>query len=582
MTSHAHASARFVLVSESDAGMKKRVKTRESNKIMPLPVDPNEFFREVTIRISSSLDVNVAVSNLHDYLKDIIPMDGMHLQYRSTDGGMYLLGQIDYSNVPLPQGFRKGDKPFVVLNDRDYARLKGEMDGLGRHIGAVHFINMPEPRLEELIRRIVRDIPDMPVPSMMHLQLDIQGQILGTLDLAMLAENVYTEEHAALLNLVKEPVSLAMANARQYLELAALKDRLADDNRAMRLDLDRLSGNQVVGADFGLRHVMEMVRQVAPINNPILLLGETGTGKEVIANAIHLASPRREKPLVRVQCGAIPDTLLDSELFGHEKGAFTGALAAKRGRFERADEGTIFLDEIGELTLEAQVKLLRVLQEKEFERLGGTRTQKVDVRVVAATHRDLEGMVAKGQFREDLWYRLNVFPIRLPPLRHRKEDIASLTLFFVQRKAREMGLSRIPSLAGHALEQLQAYDWPGNVRELQNVVERALILNPQGPLSFASLHRSERGTEGSHLPIAGPSSVGLNATARTSAHGVFTPRSLEELEREHIEATLRHCGGWVEGKRGAAALLGMNPSTLRGRMRKLGIAFGRPKGKDTD
>ncbi len=541
---------------------------------MSLPVDPNEFFRQVTIRISSSLDVDTAVGNLYDYMKDIIPMDGMHLQYRSVDGGMYLLGmQLEQKNLSEYPAFSKGEKePFLVINDHDFDHVKRTMKQLGFQIGSVHIINQPEPRLGELIGQY---FPAVPIPSMMHLELDIQGQILGHLDIAKMADDVYTEEHARLLNQVKEPISLAMANARQYLELAELKDRLAEDNKAMRLDLDRLSGNQVIGADFGLRQVMDMVRQVAAINNPVLLLGETGTGKEVIANAIHLASPRRDKPMVRVQCGAIPDSLLDSELFGHEKGAFTGALAAKRGRFERADEGTIFLDEIGELTLEAQVKLLRVLQEKEFERLGGTRTQKVDVRVIAATHRDLEQMVSQGSFREDLWYRLNVLPIRLPPLRHRKEDIAALTLHFMQRKTREMGISQIPPLASHAMDQLRDYDWPGNVRELQNVVERALILNPQGPLHFANLHRVDH-EKSLASRVNNPLPASIPAQAQRKA-GTFIPKALEELDKEHIEQTLDYCAGRVEGSDGAAALLGLNPSTLRGRMRKLGVSFGRKR-----
>jgi len=225
---------------------------------------------------------------------------------------------------------------------------------------------------------------------------------------------------------------MAMSNARRYQETVRLKNLLAEDNRALFRELEEVSGTRVVGAEFGLRQVMEMVRLVAQSNSPALLLGETGSGKEVIANAIHLTSSRRNGPMIRVQCGAIPETLLDSELFGHEKGSFTGAIARKRGRFERADKGTIFLDEIAELTPEAQVKLLRVLQEKEFERVGGAETIAADVRVIAATHRNLEERVREGRFREDLWFRLNVFPIHIPPLRQRREDIPSLVQYFVE------------------------------------------------------------------------------------------------------------------------------------------------------
>jgi transcriptional regulator with GAF, ATPase, and Fis domain len=294
---------------------------------------------------------------------------------------------------------------------------------------------------------------------------------------------------------------------------------------------------------------------VAPQNSPVLLLGETGTGKEVIANAIHVTSPRQSGPLVRVQCGAIPESLLASELFGHEPGAFTSAVGVRRGRFERAHGGTIFLDEIGELTLDAQVKLLRVLQDREIERLGGSQPIQVDVRVIAATHRDLPAMVREGRFREDLFFRLDVVPIRLPPLRERKEDIPALAHHFVARIARETGLASQPILAPGSLERLASYGWPGNVRELENVVERELILSRGEPLTFAS------------LPQARP-----NAPERAP---VEAPLPLDEAMGAHILEVLERCGGRVQGPGGAAEILRVNPSTLRARMRRLGIPFGR-------
>jgi transcriptional regulator with GAF, ATPase, and Fis domain len=293
---------------------------------------------------------------------------------------------------------------------------------------------------------------------------------------------------------------------------------------------------------------------VAPSNSPALLLGETGTGKEVIANAIHMASPRSKGPMISMPCGAIPETLLDSELFGHEKGAFTGASERKRGRFERADGGTLFLDEIGELSPEAQVKLLRVLQERCFERVGGAETIEVDVRVIAATHRDLDKMVREMKFREDLWYRLNVLPIRIPPLRLRREDIPSLVQYFVERKAREMNLLRVPRISSHDLERLKAYDWPGNVRELQNIVERALILSRGDSLRFPDLASSR------------PDSEGQETAAASGA-----PRTMDEAVADHIRSVLDRVGWQVAGSGGAAELLDMNPSTLRFRMKKLGI-----------
>jgi transcriptional regulator with GAF, ATPase, and Fis domain len=299
----------------------------------------------------------------------------------------------------------------------------------------------------------------------------------------------------------------------------------------------------------------------------VLLLGETGAGKEVIANAIHYSSPRAAGPLVKVNCGAIPETIMDSELFGHEKGAFTGAVARKRGRFERADNGTIFLDEVAELPPAAQVRLLRVLQTKEIERVGGSEMVPVNVRVIAATHRNLEQMVKHGDFREDLWFRLNVFPITIPPLRMRKVDIPALVVHFMERKSRELNLPYTPVPAPGALERLQEYDWPGNVRELENMVERELIRayaqGPDQPLRFSDFTPAGKVTEVTEVE-KGPEED--------------APLLLDEVVSRHISRIMKKTGGKVQGKDGAAATLGLHPSTLRNRMRKLGIPFGRGNG----
>jgi transcriptional regulator with GAF, ATPase, and Fis domain len=322
--------------------------------------------------------------------------------------------------------------------------------------------------------------------------------------------------------------------------------------------LQRISGYEIIGADFGLKQVMEKVRSVASLLSPVLLLGETGVGKEIIAGAIHNASSRRSGPFIKVNCGAIPGTLLDSELFGHEKGAFTGAVSQKRGRFERASGGTLFLDEIGELPLEAQVRLLRVLQEKEIERVGGTEPIKVDIRVIAATHRDLETMIRKGIFREDLYFRLQVFPIAIPTLRERRGDIPGLVQHFIHKKAQDLKLTAIPPLAPEAYDQLLAHRWPGNVRELENAIERAIILKRDGPLSF---------------PDLGPRQEAQAATAPVMPTG--ESYNLDQVTAAHIRRVLKVTDGRVEGKEGAAELLGINPGTLRHRMRKLKIPFGR-------
>ena len=305
-----------------------------------------------------------------------------------------------------------------------------------------------------------------------------------------------------------------------------------------------------------------MVRQVAPLDSPVLLMGETGTGKEIIANAIHLGSQRKNNPYITVNCGAIPENLVDSELFGHEKGAFTGAISRKRGRFERAHSGTIFLDEIGELPPAAQIRLLRVVQQHEIERVGGTESIPVDVRIISATHQNLPEMVSKGTFREDLWFRLNVFPIMIPPLRQRVEDIPALVNHFVEKKSRELKLSERPPLAQESLELLQEYHWPGNVRELENLVERALILNQitnnKSRLRFDPL---------SAAPVLQKNEIAGKPDT--------TIRPLEEMIASHIQKALAQTDGKVEGEMGAARLLGLHPSTLRGRMKKLGIPYGR-------
>jgi hydrogenase-4 transcriptional activator len=346
----------------------------------------------------------------------------------------------------------------------------------------------------------------------------------------------------------------------RHQEVSRLKDMLADDNRYLFSELRSVSGDEIIGSDFGLRPVMEMVRQVAPLDSPVLLLGETGTGKEVIANAIHYSSPRKAGPFIKVNCGAIPETLLDSELFGHEKGAFTGAVSQKRGRFERAIKGTIFLDEIGELPAHAQVGLLRVLQSKEIERVGGTTSIRVDVRIISATNRNLQELISSGRFREDLWFRLNVFPITIPPLRQRKEDIRALVHHFIERKTREMNLKERPVLGHGAIDRLVAYDWPGNVRELENLIERALIQHRGGALSFETL-----------LPVSRP---GDRTPIQDSGRNQDLP-PLDEMTVQHIRQALEMAGGKINGPRGAAQILGLHPNTLRNRMNKLGIPYGR-------
>ena len=359
-------------------------------------------------------------------------------------------------------------------------------------------------------------------------------------------------------------------------ELEKLKQRLQAENVYLQEELGA-DMRSVVGSSAALRGVLEKVERVARSDTSVLITGETGTGKELVARAVHDASPRRERPMVKLNCAAISAGLVESELFGHVKGAFTGASDKHVGRFLLADGGTLFLDEVSELPLDTQVKLLRVLQEREFEPVGSSKTQRVDVRVIAATNRRLEDQIAAGKFRSDLFYRLSVFPIDVPPLRARREDIAALTEHFIDRFARKLG-RRIAGLAPGALDALLAHDWPGNVRELQNTIERALISSPGDRLAIDwSLGARPTPTDAAGRPgldraaqvAQAPAVDGASTAPATGANGAGD--TLHEVERQHIIAVLRRTQGVIEGPRGAAKLLDMKPSTTRYRMKKLGI-----------
>ena len=395
-----------------------------------------------------------------------------------------------------------------------------------------------------------------PLCSALSLPLIVENEPRGALALLARGVNRFDEEHVRLYATLKEPFFVAMSNTLEHAEVLRLRDRLADDNLYLNRELLRLAGDEIVGADFGLREVMHQVRHVAPTESPVLLTGETGVGKDVVANAIHLGSSRREGPFIAVNCGAIPESLLDSELFGHEKGAFTGALAKKRGRFERADKGTILLDEIGEMPLEAQVRLLRVLQHREIERVGGTDRIPVDIRIIAATNKDLQAMGERGRFREDLWFRINVFPIAIPPLRDRPSDIPALVQHFIERKTRELKIGETPRLAPGAIDDLMGYDWPGNVRELENLIERAMILSHGEPLRFDDIGKETPTKAAVSDPVAREEAL-----------------DLDTVNMRHIERVLVMTNGKIHGPGGAGELLGINPNTLRYKMKKLGIPF---------
>jgi len=512
-----------------------------------------DFFWEVTMRICGNLEIEDGLRACIEYLAQHMPADDIYLARHERDLGIM--------RIVARASKEKGERMDFLIPLSEQAReamVRARQTWLADKLPPVLVINKCE---EEPVARCVIEALGKPASSAMSMPLIVEDQVVGTLALVAEGSDRFEQHHAQLYATLKEPFFVAMSNALKHRELLKLKDLLVDDNRYLQSELQRLSGDEVIGANFGLKDVMHKVQQVATLDSPVLLLGETGTGKDVIANSIHYSSSRSDGPFVNVNCGAIPDTLIDSELFGHEKGAFTGALSQKRGRFERANKGTIFLDEIGELPLQAQVRLLKVLQSKEIERVGGVKTIPLDIRIIAATNRDLEDMVKSQLFREDLWFRLNVFPIWILPLRDRKADIPALLQHFISLKARELKLPAIPTLSSGAIDPLMEYHWPGNVRELENVIERALILNPSGPLTFEHLApRQQKQRKSLELPEQGAAT-----------------EILDEVISRHIRGVLSRTKGKVSGSDGAAAFLGINPSTLRNRMKKLGIDCGRKR-----
>jgi transcriptional regulator with GAF, ATPase, and Fis domain len=512
-------------------------------------VDENEFFRQATIHICSSLDIKKAMQRCLQYIEKYMPVSWLSLYlYEKDTGSISNLVTVSRkgSLTPLPPVFLP--KEAITQIEDEFAKWQ-----------EVKIISNPE---HDAVSRAAFQQTGKADISLLVMRLVIEEKRLGALTVIAEEKNCYNQTHAGLIGLLRKPFDIAVSNALQYMEAIRLKDMLDAENRALNRELFHLSTDEIIGADSGLKGVMEMVHQVAPLNSPAMLLGETGVGKEVIANAIHYLSPRQNGPFIKVNCGAIPDTLFDSELFGHEKGAFTGAVALKRGYFERAHTGSIFLDEIGDLPLQAQVRLLRILQHKEINRVGGSMPVPVDIRIIAATHQNLEEMIKTGRFREDLWFRLNIFPIMIPPLRHRKEDIPMLFHHFVLKKSKELKIHSLPPVTAKTIEQLQSYRWPGNVRELENLVERALIRN--------------RGrNENTELTVAFGGDLGSRENVQTTYVPDQPILPLDRAMANHIQQTLRQTKGKIYGQNGAAELLHVNPNTLRSRMRKLKIPFGR-------
>ncbi|BCA78671.1 sigma 54-interacting transcriptional regulator [Desulfuromonas sp. AOP6] len=520
------------------------------------------FFKEVTLLICSSLDIRQALQRCLAYLQTFFPLDEVLISLADQERQQrwHILAHASKNVAPLAV-------EAVPLPPHVYSRYLEAMRGNAKLID--------DTNLDAFARSFEPYVKNKGFSEII-LPLRIEENDLGLLVLRARGKNRFNKDHVALITSVREPFAIATANAIRHQKLLDYKNQLDRDNRFLKNELKIQVRDEIIGENSGLATVMSMVKQVGGLTNTVLLLGETGTGKEVIANAVHRLSPRKDGPFVKVNCGAIPESLIDSELFGHERGAFSGAISQKPGRFERAHGGTIFLDEIGELPLQAQVRLLRVLQNKEIERVGGTTSIPVDIRVIAATHRDLQKMVSENLFREDLWFRLNAYPIVIPPVRHRGEDIPALLEYLVEVKSKELGFRTPPEIAPGAMDCLTQYPWPGNVREMENVVERALIQNKGRILSRDHFNLSEHSNCSSDRfgemgRCLFPCLAKLSQEDGKKYELLPETTNLEEVVCQHIKRVLKMTGGKVHGPNGAAELLGTNASTLRSRMKKLGI-----------
>jgi formate hydrogenlyase transcriptional activator len=491
-----------------------------------------EELLELSTSLMSNLEAEEVVAAISEFVRKAVRHDFASIAL--FDQGVQCL-RVHTLESPLAQELAAG-APVVRTSEAPYGPtfLRGE----------VRILNRASLMVGDSL--LFRQLLQAGIQSLCCLPLIARRGTLGTLNLGRKEDNAFSSHDVTFLKQVAAQVALVLDNASAYREIRELTEKL--NKEKLYLQDEVRSGNgfeDIVGGSPALQRVLEQVNTVAPSDATVLILGETGTGKELIARAIHRLSSRKDANFIKLNCAAIPTGLLESELFGHEKGAFTGAISQKIGRLELADKGTLFLDEVGEIPLELQPKLLRVLQDQEFERLGGNRTIKVDIRLIAATNRDLAKSVNEHEFRSDLFYRLHVFPVRLPPLRERGRDIELLVRYFVEKFAKRMH-KQIEAIPSEALRALQSWMWPGNVRELENFIERSVILTQGTTLS---------------VPLA----------ELRAEQGVHHDTTLEGLERKHILRVLRETGGVIAGMHGAAARLGMKRTTLQSRMQKLGI-----------
>jgi formate hydrogenlyase transcriptional activator len=498
---------------------------------------------ELTNRVISTLDLRELLREIAATIRKVMNCDGVGVTLPDAETGQLRLYVLDF---PTSKGIlREG----AILTDM------APSVATVFHTGKAMMLSRDEIQGDGLVAA-------EGAQSLCRLPLISRDRVLGVLSLGTTRENAFTEDDLTFMGQVAGQIAIAVENAVAYGEIADLKDKLAQEKVYLEDEIrSELNFEEIVGTSEELRRILRRVETVAPTDSTVLIYGETGTGKELIARAVHNLSSRKANAFVKLNCAAIPTGLLESELFGHEKGAFTGAITQRVGRFELANHGTVFLDEVGEIPLELQPKLLRVLQEREYERLGSSRTLKTDARLIAATNRDLEKMVEEHKFRSDLFYRLNVFPVRIPPLRERPEDIPLLVRHFVQQFSRrnQRNIDTIPS---ETMEALVRYHWPGNIRELQNIIERAVIVSKGSVLRVSIADLKQR-----------PEPKAARRTEPVQTENLRT--ALGETEREKIVQALEQANWIVAGPTGAAARLGMKRSTLQFRMRKLGIQVSR-------
>jgi formate hydrogenlyase transcriptional activator len=511
-----------------------------------------QLLLHLTNTITSNLSLREVLSSIAGNIRGVARGDLVNISLIDDATGKVRVHALDF---PEGKGFLKEDLLITPT------------ETIQRMIGTLKPVVVSTTSRQAFPPEVRGELELVNAKSICYLPLVNHGRALGVLVIGRITELPFDDDEIEFFSKVAGQIAIAIANALAYEEISQLKDKLALEKLYLEDEIRSEMGfEQIIGNSPALRNVLELVETVAPSDSTVLLLGETGTGKELIARAIHERSRRNKRTFVKLNCAAIPTGLLESELFGHEKGAFTGAISQKIGRMELADQGTLFLDEVGDIPHDIQPKLLRALQEREFERLGSTHTRKVNVRLVAATNRDLEQMVRDREFRSDLYYRLHVFPIRIPPLRERKEDIPLLVSYFVQKFTRQMQ-KRIESVPVAAMKALTAWDWPGNVRELENFIERAVILT-RGRSLEAPLTELHRKNEES---AAASKNRAKEPVPAVPANMGAIAEEFARKQREEIVDALTQCRGRVGGADGAAARLGINRTTLLSRMRKFGL-----------